>query len=107
MKEQLHSAVLKFKSAKTIISLLHENINKATAPEAVNLAKPSLLCGLNEYEKAGSKWIPVAHSFSKMNKSPTVTSVTTEQSYISLNHFTPLTNLNENQAHEVHPTSSY
>ena len=38
---------------------------------------------------------------------PTVTSVTTEQSYRSSNRFAPLTNFNENQADEVHPTSNY
>jgi len=70
MKEQLHSAQLELKSAKTIISLLREDINKATAPEATNLLKQSLLRGLSGYEQAGSKWISVVHNFSKRKKTP-------------------------------------
>jgi cysteine synthase len=37
---------------------------------------------------------------------PTVTSMTTEQSYMSSNCFTPLTNLNENHADEVNLMSN-
>jgi hypothetical protein len=107
MKEQLHSAVLELKSAKTTISFLREDINKATASEATNLPKPSLLFGSSGYEQAGSKWISVVHSFSKRKKTPTVTSVTTEQFYRYSNRFTPLTNLKKNQDDEVHPTSNY
>jgi len=55
---------------------------------------------------AGGKWIPVVHSFNKKKKSPTVSAVATEQSYISPNHFTPLTNLIENQTVEINPRSS-
>ena len=70
MKEQLHSAQLELKSAKTIISFLREDINKATASEATNLLKPSLLFGSSGYEQAGSKWISVVHNFSKRKKTP-------------------------------------
>jgi hypothetical protein len=45
MKEQLYSALLELKSPKTIISLLREDVNKATALVATNLLKPSLLRG--------------------------------------------------------------
>jgi hypothetical protein len=90
MKEQLHSALLELQSAKTIISLLREDINKAMAPEATNLSKTSLLHGSSGYEQAGSKLIPVVHSFSKREKTPTVTSMTNEHSYRSSDRFTPL-----------------
>jgi hypothetical protein len=80
VKEQLHYALLELKSAKTIISLLCEDINKAMAPEATNLLKMSVLCGASGYEQAGSKWISVVHSFSKRKKMRMVTSVTSEQS---------------------------
>jgi hypothetical protein len=50
MKEQLHSALLELQSAKTIIFLLREDINKETAPEATNLSKLSLLQGSSGYE---------------------------------------------------------
>jgi len=52
---------------------------------------------------AGAKWIPVVHSFNKKKKMPTVSAMATEQSYMSSNCFTPLTNLNENQTVEINP----
>jgi hypothetical protein len=42
----------------------------------------------------------------KKKKMPTVISMKTEQSYMSSNRFTLLTNLNENQADEVSLTSN-
>jgi len=99
-------SLLELKSARTIISLLREDINKANAPKATNLPKPSILCGSSGYEQAVGKWIPVVHSFNKRKKMPTVTSMSTEQSYVSSNRFTPLTNLNENDADEVNLTSN-
>jgi hypothetical protein len=90
MKGQLHSALLELQTAETIISLLREDIKKATAPEATNLSKMSLLHGSSGYEQAGSKLIPVVNSFSKREKTPTVTSMITEHSYRSSDRFTPL-----------------
>jgi len=90
MKEQLHSALLELQSAKTIISLLREDINKATATETTNFLKPSLLHGSSGYEHAGSKLIPVVHSSTKRKETPTVTSVTSEHYYRSSDRFAPL-----------------
>ena len=51
----------------------------------------------SEVAAAGGKWIPVVHSFNKKKKMPTVSARATEQSYMSSNRFTPLTNLSENK----------
>ena len=97
VKEQLHSALLVLKSARTIISLLQDDVNKASAPEATNIPKPSLSCELNGYEQAGDKWIPV-HSFNKKKKTPTATSMNTEKQRLQIDshHY-----LNVNQADKV------
>ena len=55
---------------------------------------------------AGGKWIPVIHSFNKKKKTPTVSAIATEQSYMSSNRFTPLTNLNENQTVDINPRTN-
>jgi hypothetical protein len=68
VKEKLHSALLELKSARTIISLLRDDINKANAPEATNIPKPSLPCESSGYEQTGDKWIPVMHSFKKKKR---------------------------------------
>ena len=106
VKEQLHAALLELKSARKIISLLHEGINKANASEAINLPKPSLPCGSHGYEQAGGKWIPAVHSFNKKKKITTISTMATEQSYMSSYRFTPLTNLNENQTDKVNLMSN-
>jgi len=90
MKEQLHSALLELQSAKTIISLLREDIKKATATETTNSLKPSLLHGSSGYEHAGRKLIPVVHSSTKRKETPTVTSMTSEHYYRSSDRFAPL-----------------
>ena len=59
VKEQLHTALLELKSTKTITSFLQDNINKATAPSASSILKPSLSCELSVYEQAGDRCIPV------------------------------------------------
>jgi len=58
-----------------------------------------------EVAAAGGKWIAVVHSFTK-KKTPAVSAVATEQSYMSSNRFTPLTNLNENQTVEINPRTN-
>jgi len=50
---------------------------------------------------------PVVHSSIKKKKMPTVPATATEQSYISPNRFTPLTNHNENQTDEINSRSNY
>jgi len=50
---------------------------------------------------------PVVHSSIKKKKTPTVPAMATEQSYISPNRFTPLTNHNENQTDEINSRSNY
>ena len=50
---------------------------------------------------------PVVHSSIKMKKTPTVPATATEQSYISPNRFTPLTNHNKNQTDEITARSNY
>jgi hypothetical protein len=107
VKEQLHTALLELKSARTIISLLRDDINKATAPDASSIPKPSprlydlwpsLSCESSVCEQAGDKWIPVVHNFTHTHtqkvKTPTVTSIKTDQPIMSSNRFTPLSNLN-------------
>ena len=107
MKDQLQSAILELKTANTIISLLREDINKATAREATNLPKPSLPGGSSKHEGTNVGWIPVVHNSSKGKKTPMAPSRTTEKSYKSYrssNRFTPLP---ENLHHVVHPTSNH
>jgi hypothetical protein len=96
MKEQLQSALIELKTANTIISLLREDINKATALEATNLPKPSLPCGSSKHERTNVGWIPIVHNPSKGKKTPMVSSRTAEKSCRSSNRFTPLANLPEN-----------
>jgi hypothetical protein len=81
-KEQLHSVLLELKSARTIISLLQDDINKANAPQATNIPKSSLSHESSGYEQAGDKWIPVVHSLNKNKKTPTATTRNTEQPYV-------------------------
>jgi len=107
MKDQLHSALLELKTANTIISLLREDIIKATAREATNLPKPSMPGGSSKHERTHIGWIPVVHNSSKGKKTPMTPSRTTEKSYRSSNRFTPLANLPENLHDEVHPTSNH
>jgi hypothetical protein len=59
-----------------------------------------------EVAAAGGKWIPVVHSFTKKKKTPAVSAMATEQSYMSSNRFTPLTNLNEIQTVEINPRTN-
>jgi hypothetical protein len=106
VKEQLRFAPLALKSAKTIISLLRDNVNKVNTPDATNILKPSLSCESSVYEKAGDKWIPVVHSFNKKMKTPTLTPMRTEQPIMSSNCFTPLATLNKNLADKVRQTSN-
>jgi hypothetical protein len=107
IKEQLQSALLELKTANTIISLLREDINKATTHEVTNLLKPSFPCGLSKHKRINVGWIPVAHNSSKGKKTPMVSSMTAEKFCRSSNPFTPLANLPENQPDEVHPTSNH
>ena len=60
----------------------------------------------SEVAATGGKWIPVVHSFNKKKKTPTVSAMATEQSCMSSNRFTPLTNLSENQTVEINPMSN-
>jgi len=60
----------------------------------------------SEMAAAGGKWITAVHSLNKKKKMPTVSAVATEQSYLSSNRFTPLTNLIENQTVEINPRSN-
>jgi hypothetical protein len=105
VKEQLHLALLELKSARTIISLLQDDINKVNTKEATNIPNSSLSHELSGYEQARDKWIPVVHSLNKKKKTPIATSRNTEP-FTSSNRFSPLSNLNVNQADEVSPTSS-
>jgi hypothetical protein len=68
VKEKLHSALLELKSARTIIYLFRDDINKTNAPEATNFPKLSPPCELSGYEQAGDKWIPVVHTVSKKRR---------------------------------------
>ena len=52
---------------------------------------------------AGGKWIPVVHSFNKKKKTPMVSAIATEQSYMFSNRFTPLT---ENQTMNINPRTN-
>jgi len=69
-------------------------------------SKHSSKMGYTEVAAAGGKWIPAVHSFNKKKKTPTVSAMATEQSYMSSNRFTPVTNLNENQTVEINPRSN-
>jgi uncharacterized protein (DUF302 family) len=51
-----------------MISLLCEDINKATALEATNLTQPSLPCRLSIYEKTGNNRVPVVQFQQKEEK---------------------------------------
>ena len=67
----------------------------------------SVPCESSGYEQANDQWIRVVHCSNKKKKMPTVTSMKTDQSSIYSNRFSPLTNLNENQAYDISPTSDY
>jgi hypothetical protein len=95
VKQQLHTALQELKSARTIISLLQDDIKKANA-QATNNQRPSPTPS-NVYAQEGDKWIPVVHKGTQKPKTPMVTSMRTEQTNISSNRFTLLANLNENQ----------
>jgi hypothetical protein len=107
VKEQLHSALLYLKTAEKIIFFyLVRTLTKSMPPKVLN--SRSRLCLMNRVHMnlTGGKWIPVVHSFNKKKKTPTVSAMANEQSYMSSNRFTPLTNLNENQADEVNLMSN-
>jgi len=87
VQEQLHSALLEFQSAKIIISLLHEGFNKLNNSEATNIPMKSVTCESSGYEQASDQWIPAVHSSNKKKKMPTVTSMKTDQAFISSNRF--------------------
>ena len=106
VKEQLHFTVLELKSARTIISLLRDDINKAIATDATKISKPSLSCEMSVYEQVGDEWIPVVYSFNKKMKTPILTPMRTKQHIASLNCFTLLATLNNNLAYEVRQTSN-
>jgi len=69
-------------------------------------SKHSSKISYSEVAAAGGKWIPVVHSFNKKEKTPTVSAMAIEQSYMSSNRFTLLTNLNENQSVDINPSSN-
>jgi len=57
----------------------------------------------SEVAATHGKWILVVHSFNKKKKTPTISTMATEHSYLSSNHFMPLANLNGNQTVEINP----
>jgi len=59
-----------------------------------------------EVATAGGKWIPVVQSFNKKKKTPTAPAIASEQSYMSPNHFTQLTNLSESQTVKINPRTN-
>jgi len=61
----------------------------------------------SEVATTSGKRKPVVHSSIKKKKTPTVPATATEQSYISPNRFTPLTNHNVNQTDEINSRSNY
>jgi hypothetical protein len=83
VQEQMHYVPLQLESARTIIYLLREGFNKAITSEATNIPMESVPCESSGYEQASDQWIPVVHCSNKEKKMPMVTSMKTDQSFIS------------------------
>jgi hypothetical protein len=72
VKEQLNNAVLELKSARSVITLLHEDINKINAPEVPNIMKPTQCRESSVCDQVNRNLVPVIHSCTKTTKKPVI-----------------------------------
>jgi hypothetical protein len=68
VKEQLHNALLELKSARSITTLVQEDINKINAPEVTNIMKPTQCRESSACDQVNRNMIPVIPSCRKKTK---------------------------------------
>jgi hypothetical protein len=96
MKEQLCNALMELKSARRIIKILQEDIDKFNASGATNTAKPIQNSEFSVCDPPEGNWLPIFHNYNRKTKKP-VRSVSChkQQNIVISNSFTPLTNLHD------------
>jgi hypothetical protein len=96
VKEQLNDALLELKSARTIITLLQEDINKINAPEVTKIMKPTQCREPTVCNQVNRNYIPVIHSCSKKTKKPAISLTRHNHQFITpSNGFTLLSNVQD------------
>jgi hypothetical protein len=95
VKEQLNDALLELKSARSIITLLQEDINKINAPEVTNIMKPTQCREPTVCDQVNGNYIPVIHSCSKKTKKPAISLTRHNRQCITPNGLTLLSNVRD------------
>ena len=98
VKDQLLQVSQELKSARTIITLLQEDIIKLNAAASSNESKPSQHRESNTHDQVNRNWIPVLHNGSKKFNKPVVPATKLNRLLITLsNRFTPLSGVQESK----------
>jgi len=94
VKEQLHNALLELKSARSIITILQEDINKINAPEVTNITKPTQCRESSVCDQLNRNLIPVIHSCSRKTEKPVISLTRHNRQFVTpSNRFTLLSNV--------------
>jgi hypothetical protein len=102
LSAKFNSALLELKSAREVISILQEDLNKVVNQTAATNAHPSTRGELFPYDQTSEKWSPVRHKLTRSNK-PTSES---QRSFLSANRFAALANLHENYSTATRPMTT-
>ena len=95
MKEQLLAALQELKSAKTIFSLLQEDLKHKSHIPMIGAVIPVTSQMTNRLNLMCGKWTTVRYKNKKMNQSHTENTVTMKHTSITANRFDPLAAVNE------------
>jgi hypothetical protein len=105
MEEQLHSALQELKSAEAIISLRHEDMKNTSHMTTADPQTPAPTSEASGYNRTSENWTSsttIKYIYKKKTRVSNTENM--EHSYIFVNHFAPLSNLNENQQEEMEYT---
>jgi hypothetical protein len=105
MKEQPHNALVELKSARSIITLLQEDINKINAPVVTNITKPTQCRECSVCDQVNRNLIPVIHSCSKKTKKPVISLTRNNHQFVTpSNRFTLLSTVQDSAVLESSDT---
>ena len=95
MKEQLFAALQDLKSAKTIISLLQEDLKHNSHVPTIDAVMPVTSEMTNGLNLMCEKWTAVSYNSKKVNQSHTENRVTMKHTSTTASRFAPLATVNE------------
>jgi hypothetical protein len=96
VKEQLHNALLELKSARSVITLLQEDINKMNTPVVTNITNPTQCRESSVCDQVNRNLIPVIHSCNKKTKKPVISLTRHNHQFVTpSNRFTLLSTVQD------------